>query len=285
MWGFIIFLIALDIFCFIQYKKHRQIEKAYEEAKKNETKKIIENIEYESKIAYGFFKVKNFDDRFVDIETELDDGTCLITENDQFYHTRAKCLRIDAHQYMLYRKELIDLVSIDYAKAKNKTACPICAYNALPYEERINLEVANRKFVESKLIGSSSKSIQDFLFDLRDKFDYGTMEDNQVFFDYDVDKDKVAVVYLSYYNKDEDGEYSKYTVFPNRVIIGYVSSSTMSKIGKTKEEFESLTGILKEIRYDDSDKLNCKIIVLLDGNKLTGVDQYKFEKVSCEEIQ
>ena len=53
---------------------------------------------------------------------------------------------------------------------------------------------------------------------------------------------------------------------------------------KEKDEFESFTGLLKDINYDNSDKLYCEIILFLDQNKLTGIDLYKLEQKDKERL-
>lgn len=285
-WVLFLFLLGLDTFFFIKYKQHKKTEEEQEREKHNDTKKLIEKIEDDSKVIYGDFKVKNtFDENeYLNIETVLENGTCLTTTKDEFYHTFARCYKEEVINYRFYKDIAVQLGKIQEAQAMNKQFCPICAYNSLSYDERIKYETINKEYLETKLVGSSSKEIQSFLNDLQYKFFSRQIKDNQLFFDYDIEKDRVAVIVLNYFKKDEYGDFSEYQVAPERYIIGYLPSSFITKTGKEKDEFESFTGLLKDINYDNSDKLYCEIILFLDQNKLTGIDLYKLEQKDKERL-
>ena len=63
---------------------------------------LIKKIEDDSKVIYGDFKVKNtFDENeYLNIETVLENGTCLTTTKDEFYHTFARCYKEEVINYL-----------------------------------------------------------------------------------------------------------------------------------------------------------------------------------------
>ena len=229
------------------------------------------------RLQYGYFLVYNSitgQNEYVDLNWAQLKDSCLVADNDEYYHIGAACLTQAYKDYKFTHEINYKIVSIDEAVKLGKKTCPVCAYNELIYDRKLEYELQDRKYFETTLIGSGTVATQNFLEFYNDIYEIIHISENKLFFDR-LDNGRISVSVLCHFTKDEEKEFALYDFYGHKEKIGYLSSDFIKQIGIDKDNFESLTGLLKGIYFDDANKMYCEIIVFADNNGLTGIYSFR----------
>ena len=302
---FIILFLLIDVFLLFQYVRHKRKETGTASQKEkvedvNEglsvddasTKSFVKsmvNKGYEEdylRIRMGDFKVNNLligSIEYIRLHKELPDGQCLFSEKDDYFHKYAQCINKEFDNYRFYKEINYNVSTEEEAIKHGKTKCLCCAYNSLDYYDRLEFEIKDRDYIETELIGSGNKAIQSFLENILTSYDFQFVSQNRVFFDYQADVDKVAVILLTHDTKDAGDDFFHFTPEVIRQIIGYIPAKTIKKYNLQKDELENAYGILKDVSVDDSDKLICHIYIFSDKKFDYGIEQYKQSIINNQE--
>lgn len=278
----IIVLIILDTYLIWQYIRHKKMERQAQQEADAQQEARSDDFQ----IRYGYFKAQNTitnESQYISMSETAMDDLCFVRAEDDWYHVHAECLHREYSQYRSDKLISVEIMPIERAKLKGRKICPLCAYNKMPYSTRLEYELQEREYIKTTLVGSSGQVVQSYLESIMLDFEFRYINQNRIYFDYEVENDRVAAVILSNYSKDEYGDYAIYEPYPNRVIIGYLPAALIKKINILKDEFENLTGLLKDVYVNKSKKLCCEIVIYIDKSDVDGFEFYKKTAANSEE--
>lgn len=199
--------------------------------------KVLENGEFH------YYQTWNYIDN--DGETEEESKVLVYKGDARFYHLFLGCFQKQSYKDTFDHWEMVPLSE---AKNRGLNLCPLCEYDLLSDEQKLERILGNKNYIVVKLTSSGSESVQDTLFN--------TNVAEYTFIEFDYEKLKYFV-FDKYYNK-----------------LGALSESTLKKLGLLRDEIEHLTCCVYNVETDENDKFVCYIAIAL-GEKEQNLDIFE----------
>ena len=229
---FVVIVPALIIYSIYKYKKRKKMAQDPNSSNSLSTQehkydiKVLENGEFQ--YYQSWHHIDNS-------EKKDEEAKVLIYKGDErFYHLCLGCFKKQSYNDTF---DYWEMIALSEAKNRGLDLCPLCEYDLLSGEQKLERILGSKNYIVAKLTSSGSESVQDTLFN--------TTVAEHAFIEFDYDKLKYFV-FDKYYDR-----------------LGALSESTLKKLGLLRDEIEQLTCCVYNVEIDENDKYVCYIAIVL----------------------